>query len=100
MKRPGKESFVPLSPFFLIGLVLAWEMIVLVVSGHADDCGRYLQNPASLVVNPRTLVEDCMRTGYGQAIATGLAAGIGGGAVANAVARRLRGVPPAQPPSS
>ena len=89
---------------YLFGLLLmAWLMpslsILLATVVYADDCGRYLQNPASLVITPKVLVEDCMRTGYSQALATGIVSGIAGGAIANALVRALRNTSsPTQPP--
>jgi len=75
--------------FLLSILLVVWSQFTLVPVAYADDCGRYLQNPTNLLKVPQSLIEDCMRTGYSQAIITAIVASIAGGAVAAAVAKAL-----------
>ena len=42
------------------------------IPGSRDDCGRYIRDPQNIVVAPRAMIEDCLRTpgpaGFAQAI--------------------------------
>ena len=75
----------------LTGVVTAiWLVVFWTATAHANDCAQYVQNPRNFVGNLQGLVEDCMRTGYVQAITTLLAGGIGGGGIAVAVSKVLK----------
>jgi uncharacterized membrane protein len=75
----------------LLSLLLApWFVVTLVAFASADDCARYVQKPTNLLTIPRGLIEDCMRTGYAQAIATAITASIAGGLISHAVGQALR----------
>jgi hypothetical protein len=76
-----------------------WLALALAGPAGADDCGRYLRQGKPLIEAPVMVIEDCMRTGSAQAIATGVVAGIAGAAIAQAVARVLRPRPEAPQPS-
>ena len=69
--------------------VWLWVLLAPATMALADDCGRYLQNPANLVTMPQTVVEDCMRTGYAQAIITAITALIAAGLISKAAGQAL-----------
>src|ERR1700674_832602 len=65
----------------------------------AHDCVARMHNarsPAELLA--QTTIEDCMRTGYWQALLTAIAAAMAGGAIAAAVAKALQEQPAGEPP--
>ena len=75
---------------FLHSMVGAiWFQFILVMVASADDCGRYLKNPITLLTAPRSVLEDCARTPYAQAILTGIAASVAGGLIAAALGNAL-----------
>jgi hypothetical protein len=80
-----------------LGLGAVWLVLALAGPAAADDCGRYLRAGKPLIEAPMTVIEDCMRTGSAQAIATGIVAGIAGAVIAQAVARVLRSRPEPAP---
>ena len=55
----------------------------------ANDCAQYVKDVRNFVDVPANLVEDCMRTGYVQAIATGVIGMIGGGVIARGVTKAI-----------
>src|SRR5262249_6344560 len=68
---------------WLIVAGATWVMLAVVgfvMPAHADDCARYIQSAGSnLAYIPQAVFEDCMRTGYAQAIITGVVGVVGGG---------------------
>lgn len=77
---------ISLLQVILLSLCLAvWLQFALVGTARADDCLRYLQNPANFLTGPRGLLEDCQRTPGFQALLTSLVASVGGGALGTAL---------------
>jgi hypothetical protein len=75
---------------FVVGVaLLAFCVIGFAMPAHADDCVRYIQSAGNLATIPKAVFEDCMRTGYAQAILTALAGMVGGALIGQAVARTL-----------
>ena len=82
----------PVWRLLLGGLVGAiWALVFWHAPAWANDCAQYVQDPSNFTGNMQGLIEDCMRTGYVQAIATLIIGGIGGGVMARGVTNVLRG---------
>ena len=77
---------------FLLSLWLAsWVVVSVAVPASAGNCFDSASSPANWVNAPKYVLEDCMRTGYAQAILTGIIGFLVGSAIAGAVARTLAG---------
>jgi len=68
-----------------------WLLVWWHVPLWANDCSLYLQNPQNFTGNMRGLIEDCMRTGYAQAVTTIILGGIGGAVIVKGVGPILKG---------
>jgi hypothetical protein len=67
-------------------LLVTLAMLLTAVSeAGAHDCAKHIQNKDA----PAKILADCMATGYAQAIATMLAAGLGAAAIARVLAKML-----------
>jgi len=75
----------------IAALVALWFLLVVTGMAEANDCVNYVKNPRNFLDVPQGLVEDCMRTGWVQALATGAIAAVGGGAIAVSVGQALTG---------
>jgi len=76
----------------LTGVTTAiWILVVWQVPLWANDCSLYLQNPQNFTGNMRGLIEDCMRTGYAQAVTTIILGGVGGAVIVKGVGPILKG---------
>jgi DNA-directed RNA polymerase subunit RPC12/RpoP len=68
-----------------------WLLVIWHLPVWANDCALYIQNPKNFTGNMRGLIEDCMRTGYAQAVTTIILGGIGGGLISTQVGKALSG---------
>jgi hypothetical protein len=55
----------------------------------ADNCGQRIRRFGTLNNAPREVLEDCMRTGWAQAVATGVVASVAGAAIASGLSRTM-----------
>jgi hypothetical protein len=55
----------------------------------ADNCGQRIRRFGTLNNAPQEVLEDCMRTGWAQAIATGVVASVAGAAIASGLSRTM-----------
>src|SRR5688572_15377039 len=79
-------------PLVLGGIAgAAWMLVFFGDIAHADDCLRYVKEVKNFVAIPKDLLEDCMRTGSVQAIITAILGASGGGMIAIAVNKGLKG---------
>jgi hypothetical protein len=84
MNKRKKQSIVFLSVFLLLWLQFT---LVPVASGH--NCAQTIQGLTDPRNVPQSLIEDCMRTGYAQAILTALVGAVAGGAIARRAGQAL-----------
>ena len=71
------------------GGVAIWFLIALIDVAFANDCAEYVKKVGNLVGIPKGLMEDCMRTGYVQAITTAIISSIAGTAIAGGATKAL-----------
>jgi hypothetical protein len=80
---------------FEILIVALCLYIAIDAPAYAHDCVGRMQKAKSVAdLLAQSTIEDCMRTGYIQALVTAIAAAMAGGAIAVAVARALTQPPP------
>ena len=85
------ERIADALPLILGGIAGAsWCLLFFGDVALADDCLQYVRKVQNFVNIPKGLLEDCMRTGAVQAIITGAAGSIGGGAIAIAITNGLK----------
>jgi hypothetical protein len=77
--------------FVLAASEAVWFALVLARMAQANDCIDYVKNVKNFVGVPKGLIEDCMRTGWVQAAATGVVALAGGSAIALGISKALKG---------
>src|SRR5688500_2573635 len=85
----GSSQMIPLVLGGIAGA--AWMLLFFGDIAHADDCLRYVKEVKNFVAIPKDLLEDCMRTGSVQAIITAILGASGGGMIAIAVNKGLKG---------
>jgi len=73
--------------FFSATLAMLWLHLGLNTPASADDCAARFLDLGNLLLAPNTVLEDCMRTSYVQAIATALAGTAAGAWLARQIAQ-------------
>ncbi len=72
-----------------VAAVAVWFVLVYTGTAHANDCVNYIKDISNFATVPKGLIEDCMRTGYVQALTTAAAGLAGGAAIVAAIQKAI-----------